>query len=96
MKTYPKRTDQVVFKELEGRGILLNLENGSYYETNPVGLAFWKECDGRKSSEAISRSVAREFETDVQQAARDLSRFAAQLKSRKLLELLPQPLTRKR
>ena len=90
-KGYPKRLDHVVWKVLEGRGVLLNLENGAYFEVNPVGLSIWEKCDGKKSSGAIVQSVAREFKEDLERVQRDFSRFAAELKRRKLLEVSPAP-----
>lgn len=88
---YPKRLDHVVWKALEGRGILLNLETGTYFEVGPVGLSIWQKCDGKKSSGAIVQSVAREFGADLERAHRDFLVFAAELKRRELLKVSPAP-----
>ena len=88
---YPRRLDHVVWKVLEGRGVLLNLEDGAYFEANPVGLSIWEKCDGQRPSQAIIQAIGREFATDIHQVHQDFRAFVAELKRRKLLEISPAP-----
>lgn len=88
---YPTRLNHVVWKVLDGRGILLNLDSGAYFEVNPVGLALWQKCDGKRSSEVIQRSVTREFNADPKRISRDFSVFIAQLSRRRLLKVSETP-----
>lgn len=90
-KVYPRRPDHVVWKVIEGKGILLNLENGAYFETDPVGLAIWGKCNGTVAREAIAQSIAEEFRTDQKRVTRDLLNFLSELKRRKLLEISERP-----
>ena len=88
---YPKRLEHVVWKVIEGKGILLNLESGAYFEVGPVGLSIWQKCDGRNSSRAIVRSVAREFGAGSERVQRDFLAFSVELRRRELLEFSPAP-----
>ena len=88
---YLKRLDHVVWKVMESRGILLNLENGAYFEIGPVGLSIWHQCDGRRSSQAIVQSVAQEFRADVQRVRRDFTAFVAELRRRELVKASATP-----
>ena len=90
-KIYLRRPDHVVWKVLEGKGILLNLENGAYFEVNPVGLAMWEKCDGKTETHVLAASISREFGINPQRASRDLSTFTAKLRHRKLLEISDGP-----
>ena len=88
---YPQRLDHVVWKVIEGRGILLNLEDGAYFEVGPVGLSIWEKCDGKRRTESIVDLITREFKADSQRVQRDFEAFVAELKRRKLLRLSPLP-----
>ncbi len=84
---FVKRADHVVWKEIEGKGILLNLENGSYFEVDPVGLAIWQHCDGKTPILKIADAVAEKFNTDTNRVHRDLREFVGELKRLKIAEL---------
>lgn len=90
-KFYPRRSDHVVWKIIEEKGVLLNLENGAYFEVNPVGLAMWKKCDGKTESNNLAASIAREFGIDTGRVNRDLFTFITELKRKKLLEVSGEP-----
>ena len=91
---YPRRLDHVVWKVVEERGILLNLEDGAYFEVNPVGLAVWQRCDGKTLLEEIVQAIAKEFRTSPDRARRDARPFIAELKRRRLLEFSSAPVRR--
>lgn len=88
---YPRRQDDVVWKVIDGKGILLNLEDGSYFEVNPVGLAIWQKSDGRSTYEEIARLISKDFRTTPQRVEKDLTPFVAELKRRKLVAVSPTP-----
>ena len=46
---YIRRKDHVVWKVLDGKALLLNLDSGDYFDVNPVGLILWRLCDGQKT-----------------------------------------------
>lgn len=90
----PRRPDHVVWKVLEGRGILLNIEDGSYFEANPTALAVWQQCDGRTAPEKIAAGVAREFRVDPERAEKDVAAFLRELRRRQLLATTRPPSSR--
>ena len=81
----PRREDHVIWKTVKGRGILINLEDGSYFEVDPVGLTIWKLCDGRTDLGSIAQAVAKEFKASLAQVTRDLPTFVLGLKRKNLL-----------
>ncbi len=85
---FVKRADHVVWKVIEGKGILLNLENGSYFETDPVGLAIWQQCNGKTSGFKIAQTISEEFSGDLSRVSKDLAEFVSELKRRKMVEVL--------
>lgn len=91
LSRYPKRLDHVVWKVIDGKGILLNLENGAYFEIDSVGLAIWQKSDGRATMEEISQWAAKEFHAKAERVSRDLADFVVELKRRKLAEVRANP-----
>ncbi len=91
LRRYPRRMNHVVWKVIDGKGILLNLETGAYFEVGPVGLEMWQRCDGRTLAEHITPQVARQFRAEPERVARDLQQFLGELRRRKLIELCATP-----
>lgn len=84
---FVQRADHVVWKVAGEKGLLLNLENGAYFEINPVGLAIWKRCDGRTPLSKLASAIQQEFGGDSARVTQDLSQFVGELKRQKILQL---------
>lgn len=83
---FPRRLKHVIWKTIQEKGILLNLESGSYFEVNPVGLAIWKKFDGKTPLEKIAGEIADQFGSTPEQIRRDFAPFITELQRNKLLE----------
>jgi hypothetical protein len=81
----PIRCEQVVWRVLDGKGILLLLDAGEYFELDPIGLAIWEACDGKTSTTRIAATVAKRFGADTARVERDLAELVAELRKSKLL-----------
>jgi hypothetical protein len=81
-----QRGDHVVWKIIDEKAILLNLESGAYFEVNPVGLKIWQELDGQTSLGKVARSISEAFRVEEKRAAQDLGEFIGELKQRKMVE----------
>ena len=88
MEKYPRREEHVVWKVVGGKGVLLHLESGEYFEVDPVGLSIWERCDGKTPLEKIAQAVAEKFSEKVERVYQDLTHFVAGLRRRKLLEVV--------
>ncbi|HZA27147.1 MAG TPA: PqqD family protein [Actinomycetota bacterium] len=82
------RAESTVHRELaEGGGVLLNLESGSYYSINSIGLLVWGLiADGCTFDELVSQLRSRvadappELDTDIRE-------FLGELEHRRLIEV---------
>ncbi len=83
--------DHVVWKTVEGKGILLNLEDGAYFDVDSVGLSVWQLCDGRTALNQIVLRTSRTFKTDPGRVSRDVPKFISELKRRRLVEIVRTP-----
>ena len=84
--TFRIRKD-VVFRELEGEMVLLNLATGIYFGLDSVGTRIWELIDGHRSADEIVRTVTAEYEVDAETCAADLARFFQTLQDNELVEL---------
>lgn len=83
-----RRSEGTVHRELaEGGGVLLNLESGSYYSINSIGLLVWDLiADGCTFEELVTQLRARVTEAPSELDA-DISDFLGQLEHRRLIEV---------
>jgi Coenzyme PQQ synthesis protein D (PqqD) len=77
-----KPSPNVVFQEVEGETVLLDLESEHYFSLDEVGARVWAllgEHDG--NVEAIVAAMLAEFDVDEQTLRRDVDALIAQLRS---------------
>ena len=86
-----RRMDHVVWKVVDGKGILLNLESGAYFDVDPVGLSIWLSCDGLAKLDEIALETSKKFNADLKRVASDTAEFISELKRAKLVEITPNP-----
>ena len=77
----------VVFRELEGEMVLLNLATGVYFGLDPVGTRIWTLLDARRSPDEIVKTLTAEYEVDVDTLGVDLARFLDALRDSELVDL---------
>lgn len=71
--------DHVVFRELDGEAVLLNLQSGIYFGLDAIGTRIWQAIDRRDSLPAIVTTLVTTYDVDRATAERDLRRLVAQL-----------------
>jgi len=79
--------EDVVFRDLEGEIVLLNLETGIYFGLNPLGTRIWHLIRAHRSLQQVLDSVVEEYEVTTAQCEDDLLRFVALLREKGLIEL---------
>lgn len=87
MRTNP----DVVWRDLEGEAVLLDLSRGIYFGLNEVGTRIWRMLDEGESLERISDALVTEYEADRLTVERDLTALVAELEARRLIVRDGQP-----
>jgi hypothetical protein len=78
--------DALEWREVEGEVVALDVQAAEYIAANRAGATMWRKlADGATREELVAALVAR-FEVDEMTAARDVDRFLAALRERKLLD----------
>ncbi len=82
-------SDDVVFRELEGEAVLLNLQSGTYFGLDPVGTRIWQLIEQHGALGAVRDAMLEEFDVDSDAAAHDLLDLVRALAARGLVEIAP-------
>jgi hypothetical protein len=76
-----KIDDQVVFRELEGEMVLLNLETGIYFGLDPIGTRIWTLLREHESLQQVFEVLLQEYDVPEAVLKADLLRLAREFSS---------------
>ena len=78
--------DKVVHRLIGDEAVLLNLDNGSYYNINEVGTQIWEQMSEGKSICEIVHFIAEEYALSEERAEKDLLLFLKVLEKNALIK----------
>ena len=78
--------DKVVHRLIGDEAVLLNLDNGSYYNINEVGTQIWEQMSEGKSICEIVLFIAEEYSLSEERAEKDLLLFLKVLEKNALIK----------
>ena len=81
----------VLFRELVGEAVLLDLKSQRYFGLDEVGTRIWQLLDERRQTEAVLEAMLAEFDVEEGALRRDLAVFLHQLTDAGLIELTSPP-----
>jgi hypothetical protein len=82
--------DNVLFQELQGEGVLLNLDTGVYFGLDEMGARIWQLFETHKVLSEIVKALLAEYDVTEQRCAEDLLTLVAEMEKQKLISLDPQ------
>ena len=80
-----KLSPDVVFRNLDGEAVILDLATGTYFGLNEVGTRVWQLVDEGRDLPQIVEIVTTEYEADRETIARDVRKLLDDLRARRLL-----------
>ena len=80
-----KANPNVVFRDLDGEAVLLDLTSGTYFGLNEVGTRVWQLVHDGHDEARIVETLAAEYEADRRVIAQDVVRLLADLRARQLI-----------
>jgi hypothetical protein len=75
----------VLWADLEGETVLLDLDGGRDYNLNRVGSAVWALLDGERSLDRICSAICERFDAVEGEVRRDLVALIARLRQKHLV-----------
>jgi hypothetical protein len=77
--------DDVVFRELQGEAVILNLASSTYFGLDEVGTRIWQLCEAHRSLRAVWEAMQQEFDAPGDALQSDLLAFIDDLSSKGLV-----------
>ena len=74
-----ERTQSVLFSDLEGSTVMMDIDSGNYYELDKTSARIWSLLEAPQTLAELCRSLEREFEVDDETCRGDTSAFLLKL-----------------
>jgi hypothetical protein len=79
--------DEVIFRELDGEAVVLNLDTGVYFGLDAVGTRIWRLIEERKPLRLVLETLIDEYEASPDRLQSDLLAFVERLNGKGLLSV---------
>jgi hypothetical protein len=83
--TLLRLSPDVVFRELDGESVVLDLSSGRYFGLNAVGTRVWQLIQQGQPVDGLIRAVTAEYDADADAVERDVLALLEDLKARGLV-----------
>ena len=80
-------SDDVVFRELDGESVLLNLDSGTYFGLDEVGTRFWQLIERDERVDVALATLEQEYDVPVDVLRADVERLVSALVEKGLMVL---------
>lgn len=84
-------TEDVVFHDLQGEVVILNLKRGVYFGLDPVGTRMWHLLQEQRPLQKILEILVGEYDVTEGKCKDDLLGFVASLRAHGLVEVDREP-----
>jgi hypothetical protein len=82
-----RRNHKVPWRIVEGKAVLVSVNNSKVVVFNEVGTSVWSFLDKERTFDDIVDHIASEFEADKTAVAKDVEAFLGELKEKEVLEI---------
>lgn len=89
LDTVVRPVADVLWRDLEGEAVLVDLRSGTYFGLDPVGTRIWASLEKGVALREALRAVLEAFEVPEERAREDLLALAERLVAKRLLEVAP-------
>lgn len=83
---YSIDTNKIVWRNIDGEAVILNLDSGFYYSLNKVGTLIWQMISEKKSTPEIINMFEKEFRISKSKIGSDLSALLRDFQKERLVE----------
>lgn len=80
-------SDEVVYRNLDGEIVLLNLKTNDYCGLDNVGSRIWQLISQHKSLERVRDELIKEFDVEKEKCTEDVLNFIKMLQDKDLIEI---------
>ncbi len=76
---------QVIYENIDGEVVLINLQHGTYYSTDQVGTEMWSMVEAGLTASEIATAILARYEGDPADVADGVAAFLRELQSEELI-----------
>lgn len=87
LQTTLRPADDVLFQEVSGEVVILDLKSECYFGLDEVGTRIWQLLEEGRNGREIHHQLLQEFEVGTEQLERDLVTHLTELIDKGLLEV---------
>jgi len=84
-------SDGVIWRDLGGDVVILNVETGVYFGLDGSGGQIWRELVEHGSVEKTFQSLKQQFDVEPDELRRDLDALVNQFVQKRLVQLIAKP-----
>jgi len=81
-----KPSEDVVWRNLQGESVLLDLKSGVYFGLDAVGTRIWTLLQDHSDLQAVLQELLREYEVSDETCARDLMDLVSAMAEKGLVQ----------
>jgi hypothetical protein len=85
LETAVRASDDVVFREVDGEAVILNLASGIYFGLDSVGTRIWQLIEQHQQLSRVLAQLGLEYEAPQEELERDLLRLVTELTDKGLV-----------
>lgn len=90
LKSAVRINDDVVFSDLQGEVVLLNLKTGIYFGLDPVGTRAWQLIQDHGRLGPVKDAMLQEYEVSEERLGEDLQDLVTRLVENGLVEVIDE------
>ena len=79
--------NSVLFQEIGGEVVLLDIESGEYYGLNEVGSRIWTLIQDGRTASGILSTMLKEYDVSENLLASDIKQFLLDLQAKRIIHL---------
>ncbi len=82
-----KKSGDVVMAELDGKIVMMSIENGEYYGFNEIASAVWEKIEDGIKFESLITRLTEEYSVTLEECEKDVAEVLEYLHSKNLIEI---------
>ena len=83
------RNEAIVFTDLDDAIVMMDVDEGQYYELDPVGARIWTLLEAGRSAADLCGALAVEFDVDPDTCCRDTLEFLQEASALRIVHVQP-------
>lgn len=84
------RNDAIVFTDLDDTIVMMDVDEGQYYELDPVAAHIWGMIEKDQTAENVCAALAEEFEVDATTCQQDTLEFLQAASEQGIIHIRPE------